>query len=266
MSNSYPSSSKSSLSNPAKNPAYHDDINHAYNEEWQKLLARSRDLQDLKTLPFFLNLSSSFDTISKLCHQMNISTEAEFTALDCLESMIESFLYELTEAIKKDSNGDPEKINTYWSDSYKVFEGDVPLIIFLILSIAAKYTDAKTQFDLPLVRELAQRVTGKEYELSEIKDHKFNLFKTMGFTVLRPAALHSMEQLMKMVYDKRFLRVSLEEFLSVGVLALRYSYLDKNRIYESLADVIGDPVKFKKCTGDKVLLASAVVYASKNDF
>lgn len=264
MNNYNPSSSYSSFQKTASTPLFHNDINKAYDEEWQKLLERSKDVHTLKMLPFLLNLSTSFDTISKLCKEMDISIETEFIALDCLESMLESFLHDLTKAINEESNGDSETINTYWSDSHKVFEKDVPLIIFLIVSIAAKYTDANAQFDHHKVRELVQKVTGEEIELSDIREHEYNLFKTMDFKVASPVALHSMQQLMKLIYDKSFVKVELANFLKVGVLALRYSYLNKHEIYESFAKGIKNQMKFKKFTQDKVLLAAAVVYASKS--
>lgn len=264
MSDKFPASSTSLPNINLSSPVFHNDINKVYDEDWQKFLSESNNIQTPNILLFFLNLSSSFDTTSTICKQMNLSTETEFIALDYLESMLEQFLQDLTKAINDEANKDHEKIDSYWSESFKVFEKDVPLIIFLTVSIAAKYTDADTHFGLLKVQELVQKVTGEEYLLSDLKGHEFNLFKLMNFQVARPAALHSMEHFIKMVYDKKVLvGIGLGYFLNVGVLALRYAYLHKNTIYESLEKGISDRVRFKKFTKDKVLLGASVVYASK---
>lgn len=258
MSESFPTF----LSSVPRTPVFHNDINKVYEEDWQQLLAQSNNIQAPNIISFFLNLSSSFDATSTICHQMNLSTEIEFIALDYLESMLEQFLHDLTVAINEEANGDVEKVDNFWSESFKVFEKDVPLIIFLIVSMAAKFIDAYNPFGLQKVQMLVQEVTGVEYTIQDLKDHEFNLFKLMDLKVEPPIALHSMEHFMKMIYAKE-VGVSLGYFLNVGVLALRYAYLDKHKIYEGLGKGIADSVNFKKFTGDKVLLGASVAYASK---
>ncbi|XP_063706188.1 uncharacterized protein LOC134835248 [Culicoides brevitarsis] len=258
MDHSVPSSSKSGFS---KN--FHTEINQGYDEEWRQVLP-DLETDQTSSFSFFLNLSTSFDFLSTLCQQLNLSTETEFIAFDCLENLLEAFLQHLTVSIDEEAAGDVEKKEIFWQETHKSFENDVPFVLFLTLSIAAKYVDAGTTFDLHKVQELVQKVTENEFSLQDLNEREAVLFEMMHFKVNRPVALHSVEQMMKMIYDRNVVGMKLSQFLDVGTETLRFAYLEKHKIYQKVKGDLPDESLFKKLTGDKVLLAAATVFASCN--
>uniref|UniRef100_A0A336M493 CSON011930 protein n=1 Tax=Culicoides sonorensis TaxID=179676 RepID=A0A336M493_CULSO len=257
----YPSNSSSSRKNMKFTENFHNEINVSYADEWPFFPV---DQKSEKNLPFLLNLTDSFETTSKICQRFKIIPEIEFIALDTLESLLESFLYDLSKDIETEMKGDLKAINGCWEEASQIFEKDVPLIILLNISLAAKYIDRSTHFNLGKVLQLVHLVSDEKYDITSIKEHEMCLFKNIGFKVSRPVALHSMEQMIKLVYNEEFLNISLDEFLKVGLLTLRFAYMEKYKIYSSLINGISNSNTFKTFTRDKVLLAAAVVFATCN--
>lgn len=251
----------SSIQSQPEPMVFHSDINNTYQQTWKKLLKEVQSVHKI-SIKFLMNLSETFNTISKLCVHLNLCPDVEFSAFDSLEHMLDSFLFDLTKAIDNEPT-DKETKSFYWNQVCDTIKVDSPLIILLTLSLAAKYNNAKTMLDTKKISELMETCTEEKYTSADITKHEFNLFKTMGFSVARPNTLHSMEHLLKLIYDPKEVQVDVREFLMVGVTVLRYTYLKKNDIYAALEKLIPDPSTFKKFANDKILLAAAVVLTSK---
>jgi hypothetical protein len=168
------------------NLTFHDSF-HDYIEDWRATIAtfnKNRSELPINGLPEYEALSHEFiELIVKLCAELRIPPDAEFTILDSFDYFAVRYFKILLKAERDwfalNSNLEqPQSEN--WLTEY--YSDDLLLFILVTIMLVSKFNDINYRLDVLKIKNYLG-INKIEKTVDEIKAKEFLVFQTIGFKV-----------------------------------------------------------------------------------
>lgn len=123
--------------------------------------------------------------ISKYCQKFGLDEDIEFTCFELTHKHFKNVQNGVLARLQSlaGSSIDEKQLNEYLQQAMFTIEMDLPLNLFAIISIAAKYFGAKNWLDMFKVLPKVLLATGKAVSHRELYHTEFNIFRTLDFCV-----------------------------------------------------------------------------------
>ncbi|XP_053691770.1 uncharacterized protein LOC128740260 [Sabethes cyaneus] len=183
--------------------------------------------------------------MSTLCAFFKLQHSIEFSAIDTLEQLI-------VRTIQTSATND--KIEE------RILE-NLPIYVIAILSLVAKFFDARTILDPALQRQMLQaNFPDLVWNEQKMVTFEFEVMKTLNYKISQSLLLGAVERFTKEHILTR--GIARKDFVgALGVKLLRIVYAQKNQIYNSLRPNVKCEDLFTRFKSNKLILAAATVTA-----
>lgn len=159
-----------------------------YSKDWRETLFDDRSMRAFsRETPRYAAIPEPVvDLVSKLCAELELSPEIEFTCLDSFDYFFVNHFNELKEKIEEhlqsESEKEPLTESEMWTNMGNLVQRQTFLRILSVLSVCAKFVDSRKDIGINNIQTLLGAAKCS-YDSEAIKNSEYRIFRNMGFTV-----------------------------------------------------------------------------------